>query len=154
MLDLREEDDRRFVRDIADRTEGALDETLIALVRRNNERPGLAQVFTVLSAESVQPEHPAHERFRERYSRIRNQVADWIQQEQERGRITRGIDCERLAVALIALVDGLQIQRLLEPEVDIIATLADVLTLLGDAPHDRPANREHAKSGSAPAAPS
>ncbi len=46
------------------------------LVARNGDRRGTVRLFTTLSAESTDPEHPAHDHFVNRYAQVRTLVAD------------------------------------------------------------------------------
>ena len=49
-----------------------LADMLIQLVSRNQERPELVRLFTVLAAESVDADHPGHDRFVARYRDVRS----------------------------------------------------------------------------------
>lgn len=94
------------------------------------ERRGLAQLYTILSAESVDPEHPAHTYFVDRYRAVRAQFAEWIAIEQAEGRVTTALGPESLASVAIAVLDGLQLQDQLEPGVvDVEATLVELVQL-------------------------
>jgi AcrR family transcriptional regulator len=103
-------------------------ERLRQLVAHNAQQPGLVQAFTVLAAESVTDGHPAQAFFRERYSRIRQRLVDNFQQDTER-RLTDG-EAVLAANLVIAVMDGLQVQWLLDPEVDMEASFAVVERLL------------------------
>jgi AcrR family transcriptional regulator len=52
---------------------------------------------------------------REAYRACRGLIADTLARAQEEGRILPGLDCEREAMALVALVDGLAVQAAFEP---------------------------------------
>jgi AcrR family transcriptional regulator len=110
---------------------GSLGEALIALVRHNQDRPEIVRLFTVLAAESVDADHPGHDRFVDRYRYVRSDMGEQIASQQAEGTLIDGIPPERLATLLIAVMDGLQIQHLLEPDaVDMVTPLADLLALL------------------------
>jgi AcrR family transcriptional regulator len=81
---------------------------LDALVRRNSNQRELVRLYTVLNAESLNPEHPAHEYYTQRYLDSLAVVADLLRPQYE--------DAERLAADVIAAMDGLQIQWLRFPE--------------------------------------
>lgn len=142
-LDLRDEmDAQRFVdADGAPLTGIAAMEALVELVERNQRVPGLVQLFTVLSAESATADHPAHTWARTRYRRIRGFIADAI-----RGGITSGefrsdVDPEAHAFRLVAIMDGLQQQWLLDAEaVDMAAVFAAYLHETLDMIRARPAS--------------
>ncbi|HYI19175.1 MAG TPA: helix-turn-helix domain-containing protein [Solirubrobacteraceae bacterium] len=97
-------------------------EALIDLCRRNATRPEMVQLFTVLAAESVDAAHPAHEWFVERYRMIRALLVDGLEQEQREGRLAPDANLEQLAIEIVAMFDGLQLQWLLDRErVDMVA---------------------------------
>jgi AcrR family transcriptional regulator len=131
VLERRDEDDAAFLAELREQQDSSLTEILRTVLRHNAERPGLAELFTILSAESVDPEHPAHEWFADRYRRGRVLVAEWIAAEQAQGRISRAAAPDRLATAVLALLDGLQLQQQLEREpLEIDEVLADLIALL------------------------
>ena len=88
----------------------------IELVEHNQTVPGLVQLFNLMVAESISPEHPAHEFFIERYQRTRGEWVHAIAQVQEAGEIRSDIPAETLAILSFAVMDGLQVQWLMEPE--------------------------------------
>jgi AcrR family transcriptional regulator len=92
------------------------------------ERRGLAQLYTILSAESVDTGHPAHEYFVDRYRRIRALFVEFIGNAQAEGRVGKELSPETLSIALIALLDGLQLQDQIEHEAfDAEQVLSDLL---------------------------
>lgn len=88
----------------------------LELVAHNETVPGLVQLFTLLVAEGVSAEHPAHEFFVQRYQREREHMTRMIAQAQQDGEIRADIPAETLVVLIFAMMDGLQVQWLLEPE--------------------------------------
>ncbi|MFJ5778872.1 TetR/AcrR family transcriptional regulator [Streptomyces sp. NPDC093094] len=104
---------------------------LVDTARRNAEREGIVRLYAVLSAESVTDDHPAQSYFRDRYTGLRVFVADALRE-------AAGLpeDDPRVgpaANAIIAVMDGLQVQWLLDPgSVDMAAsTELTVTSLLG-----------------------
>lgn len=95
---------------------GRLLDSLQALVAYNQTVPGLVQLFTVLVAESIDNQHPAHEFFQQRYRDMRKKSLETFQQAQERGELRADIPAEDLLVLVFALMDGLQIQWLYAPK--------------------------------------
>jgi AcrR family transcriptional regulator len=100
------------------------------LVRSNAGRPGLVQSFTVLSAESVTEDHPARAFFTGRYRTVRSQLADLLRAELgDPG--PSGLGADAAAALLVAVMDGLQQQWLLEPAAvdmpDLVSAFARVL---------------------------
>jgi AcrR family transcriptional regulator len=88
----------------------------IELVEHNQTTPGIIQLFNLLVAESISPEHPAHEYFKKRYHNGRESWVRIIAQGQQEGNIRSDIPAETLGVLLFAVMDGLQVQWLMEPE--------------------------------------
>jgi len=91
------------------------------LVAKNEKIPGLIQLFTVLVGESVRSNHPSHDYFVDRYQRVRegyvNQFFALIKTQ-----IRPDVNLEELATLIMAIMDGLQIQWLLDPKkVDMVA---------------------------------
>jgi len=113
-----------------------------SLVARNAARPGLVQCFTVLAAESVTDQHPAHDFFAARYRTLRPQLAEMLRRELgDPG--PSGLSADQASALLIAVMDGLQQQWLLEPgAVDMPALVTAFAAVL----------REDRQCGGSPAA--
>ncbi len=89
---------------------------------RNRERAGLAKLFTVLVAESLEPDAPGHRHFVDRYRAMRAIVAEAIRSAQAAGVTRPDLDPAAKAAEIIATLDGLQTQWLLDPDtIDIVA---------------------------------
>ncbi|MFF7879927.1 TetR/AcrR family transcriptional regulator [Streptomyces sp. NPDC007896] len=105
---------------------------LASLVEYNAMRPGIIQTFSALLGESVTEGHPAREYFTERYARVRASMAAVLRAEYGQ-RLPNGLTPERTAPLLVAVMDGLQFQWLLDPEsVDMPGAFRDFLALLGE----------------------
>ncbi|WP_425834335.1 TetR/AcrR family transcriptional regulator [Streptomyces fractus] len=104
------------------------------LVEYNAMRPGIVQTFSALLGESVTEGHPAREFFTRRYVGVRESMAEVLRAEYGE-RLPGGLTPERAAPLLVAVLDGLQYQWLLDPEaVDMPGAVRDFLELLaGDA---------------------
>ena len=101
---------------------------LVELVQHNTMVPGLVQAYTVLMGESVSEDHPAREWFRDRYPRRRANLAAALRAGVESGEIRKGVDCDALAAEIIAMMDGLQVQWVLNPDqLDMAAVFADYI---------------------------
>lgn len=93
---------------------------LAAVVRHNTEVPGLVQMFVNLSAAAAtDPDHPAHDYFRERYETTRAEMTQQFRAMQEDGRLRTDVDAEELTSVLLAVSDGMQIQWLFDPSKDM-----------------------------------
>ncbi|MBZ3900466.1 MULTISPECIES: TetR/AcrR family transcriptional regulator [Streptomyces] len=105
---------------------------LVSLVEYNAMRPGIIQTFSALLGESVTEGHPARDYFTERYGRVRETMAAVLRAEYG-DRLPSGLTPERAAPLLVAVMDGLQYQWLLDPAgVDMAEAFRDFLTLLGE----------------------
>jgi AcrR family transcriptional regulator len=128
VLERRDEQDREHAEKLSE-TEGiSLTNAVRETTAYRAERRGLAQLYTILSAESVDPGHPAHAYFVERYRMLRTEFAAMIGGAQAEGRVPDSLSPETLSIALIALLDGLQLQDQIEHEaLDAEQVLSDLL---------------------------
>jgi len=90
--------------------------TLEDLVAKNEEIPGLVRLFTVLVGESIRSDHPSHDYFVNRYAQIREVFSEYFGSLNAGKKLSAGTDIDQLAILIIAMMDGLQIQWLLDPE--------------------------------------
>ncbi|GAA3235752.1 TetR/AcrR family transcriptional regulator [Streptomyces sp. XM83C] len=105
---------------------------LASLVDYNAMRPGIIQTFSALLGESVTEGHPARDYFTERYGRVRESMAGVLRAEYG-DTLPNGLTPERVAPLLVAVMDGLQYQWLLDPaSVDMPGAFRDFLRLLGE----------------------
>ncbi|MFT4215238.1 MAG: helix-turn-helix domain-containing protein [Microbacterium sp.] len=102
----------------------------VSIVRHNAEVPGLVQLFARLSVDAVAPDHPAHRFFVERNRHIRNDFGKVLADQQAAGAVTARIDPTTLTRILQAVADGLQLQWLLEPDLDMAAIVGALLDLV------------------------
>lgn len=99
---------------------------LVRLAEINAASPGVVELYCVLSAEATAPDHPAHSYFVRRYAFVRDEISAAFRRIADSGRLMPGIDPQHAAVATIALMDGLQVQWLLEPDsTDMAEALAE-----------------------------
>ncbi|GAA4097483.1 TetR/AcrR family transcriptional regulator [Nonomuraea soli] len=121
VLDYRDEvDTQRFDIEVASGAE--MLKRMVEVVEYNSRVPGLVQLFSVISGEAVTGDHPGHEWARERYRRLRGWVGDALRKGIAAGEFRADIDTEAHADRLIAMMDGLQTQWLIDPErVDMAA---------------------------------
>ncbi|BDZ64876.1 TetR/AcrR family transcriptional regulator [Agromyces mangrovi Wang et al. 2018] len=102
----------------------------VDVVRGNASVPGLVQLYAQLSIEAADPSHPAHDYFVERYRLFRATMAELLRARRDAGELPADLDAERAAALLAAAADGLQVQWLLEPELDMAAHLEYLVGLL------------------------
>ena len=116
----------------AERPEG-LDflQHVLRTVEKNVSRTGIVQAYTVLSAESVTEGHPAQTWFRDRFTGLRADLTEALRIACGPGTPVSDDQLDRAASALIAVMDGLQVQWLLDPDaVDMPAVVAMTLNAL------------------------
>ncbi|MFI0086083.1 TetR/AcrR family transcriptional regulator [Streptomyces bobili] len=105
---------------------------LCSLVEYNAMRPSIIQTFSALLGESVTEGHPARSYFTDRYRQVRADITAALRTEYG-DRLPNGLTPERTAPLLVAVMDGLQYQWLLDPEsVDMPGAFRDFLRLLGE----------------------
>lgn len=95
------------------------------VVAHNQLSRGLTSLYTTVSAEATDVEHPAHVEFGERYRASAQSAARLLREGQEAGEIRADIDPERAARLISAVMDGLQQQWLLDESVDMDAHFAE-----------------------------
>lgn len=131
LVQVREEQQRAFLMlDDLDWAEWAR-----AVERHNRENRAMTQLFAILSAEAIEPDHPAHEYFVNRYRGLRERFAQFLCTHRGGAAVTE--DDRIDAQVLIALWDGLQLQGLLDPEVDIEAAFGRAIEYVQDLPRRR-----------------
>jgi AcrR family transcriptional regulator len=95
-------------------------ELFLHLVRTafaNERRPGIVQAYTVLSSESVTDDHPGRDYFEDRYTTLRREVTDAFHALCAQEGITEPATVGAASAAILAVMDGLQLQWLLHPDV-------------------------------------
>lgn len=101
-------------------------DTLTKLVQYNQNNPELVKMFTLLASESIDADHPGHEYFLQRYRYFRLQYLALLKDAQTKGKIKPDINVELLGTMVMAMMDGLQLQWLLDPEhVDMTKTFEE-----------------------------
>jgi AcrR family transcriptional regulator len=98
---------------------------LVATAHANTDRPGIVQTYTVLSAESVTDAHPGQDWFQARFQGLRALLVQSLKQVCGPENLRPDTEIESAAEAIVAVMDGLQIQWLLDPEaVDLAGSTA------------------------------
>lgn len=132
VLDLRDRMDmeRMGVDTVPPGGEAAL-RTIADLADHNGQVPGLVQLFTVLTGEAVTVGHPAHAWATERYALMRAGLAASLAQGRDSGELRADIDPDTVCAQVFAMMDGLQLQWLLDPDrVDMAALFRDYIEQL------------------------
>jgi AcrR family transcriptional regulator len=136
VLDRRDEHARAMV--TFDGPDGALTlRGLVELAAYNASVPGVVELYCVLSAEATAPDHPAHDYFINRYEYTRSNIATAFEQLAADGRLADGVSPHRAAIATVAMMDGLQVQWLLDRAiVDMADELKSFFTSFVDMSFD------------------
>lgn len=95
---------------------------LTRVVERNVEQRELIQLYTVLSAEALDPQHPAHDYFDRRLTESRQALADLVREWHP--------SPDAFALQVLSFMDGAQLNWLRDPRVDLLAVwngFADLL---------------------------
>ncbi len=93
----------------------------LGIVRENAQRVEAVRLFAVVSAEATDTDHPAHDYFVRRYERTRGTTEDSFSEAQAAGAIPADLDPALAARIALAVMDGLQIQWLLDPSQDMVS---------------------------------
>ncbi|MBF6328024.1 TetR/AcrR family transcriptional regulator [Nocardia transvalensis] len=89
---------------------------LTRLVEHNMHVPGLVQLFTVVTSEAVAADHPAHEWAVQRYRTLETWLGRALADGIADGTVRGDVDASAVARQVFAMMDGLQLQWLLDPE--------------------------------------
>lgn len=73
-------------------------------------------LLTTLSAEAIPRDHPLHDHFVQRYRRFRRGLAAILARAQVSGSIREDVNTQEIAREIIATLDGLHLQWLLDPK--------------------------------------
>lgn len=135
LIHVLERRDELDVRDLREQTD-VLDRTVLLwslrIVSRNTTTPGAASLYARLSSEAADPSHPAHAHFVHRYQRLTAALTAAIGAEFTEHPPPLAIGPDRAARQFLALMDGLQLQWLLEPDrVDMVGGLLGYLASIG-----------------------
>ncbi|SHN44942.1 TetR/AcrR family transcriptional regulator [Cryptosporangium aurantiacum] len=101
------------------------------LVRRNSADPGMVRLFATLAAEATEADHPAHQFFRDRYAMVQAAVTTGVEAARHAETLPDGPPAEQIAAGLIAVMDGLQTQWLLNPTFDMVRAFDAHLRAIG-----------------------
>jgi AcrR family transcriptional regulator len=132
LLREREQRDKAVVADALGKYPGDVVRLLEALVAHNEAERDDTWLHTVLSAEATSPDHPAHDFFAARYTRVRNALGRTIAEQSSASTLDKD-EIAALAAVCMAVMDGLQVQWLLDPQTDMTANFKVFGKLLQNA---------------------
>ncbi|GAA1957498.1 TetR/AcrR family transcriptional regulator [Microbacterium deminutum] len=120
-----------------DTTIAQLREGYVSVIRHNSDVPGLVQLYSQMSVDAVDEQHPAHRFFIDRGANLRGVFSAVIAARRGSGELTEAIDPETLARIFQAVADGLQLQWMLEPDLDMAGIVGQLFDLLTPSATDR-----------------
>jgi AcrR family transcriptional regulator len=101
---------------------------LVKATEYNETTPELVELHVIVSAEGTSADHPLRNYFVNRYADLFERVRRAFERAAAEGQVRPGVDCASAARTLIALMDGLQIQWLLDRDhVDMAGDLRHYL---------------------------
>ncbi|GAA1062356.1 TetR/AcrR family transcriptional regulator [Agromyces bracchium] len=105
-----------FFRDTDPKRDGIdyLRHLLQVLVHNEGQRE-LVRLFATLSTEASEPDHPAYAYIANRFRWLAHDIDEAMREAQSRGLVRPAADLDGFGRDLIALIDGLQIQWLVDP---------------------------------------
>jgi AcrR family transcriptional regulator len=110
----------------------------LRLMELNASAPDLARLFMVMVGESVTVDHPAATWARERYRTLCATMSNSVQGGIDAGEFRSDTEPERIGRQIVAMMDGLQTQWLLDPDIDVAAEfrgyIDGLITLLSPPP--------------------
>jgi AcrR family transcriptional regulator len=107
-------------------------EAFETIVAHNQSAPEGVRLYSVLLGESLEDDHPAHDHFVTRYEYARHYVSQGLR-DRVAGRLPEDVPVETLASILIAVMDGLQYQWLLDDSIDMVESYRALARLLSAA---------------------
>ena len=102
----------------------------LEVIRHNTQVPGLVALFSRLAVDAADPAHPAHDYFLERSERLRSSIAESFTNDDQRPTL----DPDTLARIIQAASDGLQLQWMIDPTVDMPGIMAALIDALAPSP--------------------
>lgn len=131
ILRKRDEFDRTILQKTEDDTIDDLRDGFLELVERNTEQRGVVLLFSRMAVDAADGEHAARDFFGERAATIREIFTDAIVEAQQSGRIEPSLDAAILARIVQAASDGLQLQWLQDPTIDMAGAMDALFTAIG-----------------------
>ena len=120
-----------------------LREGYVSIIRHNRDVPGLVQLYSQMSVDAADEQHPAHDFFVVRGDKLRAAFAAALRAGRASGEVTDRIDPQTLARIFQAVADGLQLQWMLEPDVDMAGIVDQLFDLLAQPrPEEGPDDRD------------
>lgn len=119
-MELSDQESRKVLTDEFMRSESQRDEwPPPELARLSSEAEPVTRLFLALSAEAVNPEHPAHAYLKGHRQNAILEFAEGVKRRQVAGYALPGLDPQSVARQMVALWSGLRMQWLVDPNFDL-----------------------------------
>lgn len=105
-------------------------------LRHHQSSPELMRLWIELATAASRPGHPAHAYFVRRYKEGRRRFSDGMHTDADTGRLRADLKPEHAAVLLQAVLNGLQLQWLLDEDLDIVGPIRAFMSLIYEEPGD------------------
>lgn len=112
LVEVLKERDRQAIKSFVELGRGSVKDEFdrwAAVATWNEDRAVLASLYTVLLAESLDPEHPAHAYMQERNTTVRELLRTTLRHGVARGEIRADVDVQRKADEIHAFMEGAQL---------------------------------------------
>lgn len=129
-----EEVERDRVQRAASGDESTLAPLLADLLTERQGSPELVRLWLEVTAAAARPAHPAHDYFVDRYARARGAMAAHMPSRPAVDTAFEDVDAQHRGALLAAVLDGLQLQWLLDRDLPVIDILGHFLELVADRP--------------------
>lgn len=106
---------------------------LVRVAGLNMQRRQIVLLYATVTGEATTPDHPAHEWMLDHFEAVMESLMRCLRLDQEKGDVREDAPVERIARETVALMDGLQLQWLIDPSVDMAEILGDHVTRLKEA---------------------
>ncbi|HSN43767.1 MAG TPA: TetR/AcrR family transcriptional regulator [Propionibacteriaceae bacterium] len=94
-------------------------ERFLVLVRANMTRRQIVRLFVTVTAEAIEEAHPAHEWMQRHYASTRALIQTDLERGVKEGWLAPDAPVDHITSGVIAVVDGLQTQWMLDPDFDM-----------------------------------
>ncbi len=106
---------------------------LVRVAGLNMQRRQIVLLYATVTGEATTPDHPAHEWMLGHFEAVMESLTRCLRLDQEKGDVREDAPVERIARETVALMDGLQLQWLIDSSVDMAEILGDHVARLKEA---------------------
>lgn len=116
-------------------------ETLRAIAEDIPATIGMVRLSTILAAEATSPDHAAHGFFHGHFESAREVFTLLMRRGQKHGEIRDDVPASQLATIVVSIFEGLQLQWLIEPDLDLPRSFEAAIRVLEPLPAERAPRR-------------